>query len=468
MCIYDETHIETHALEAIGHDWSEWTIDVLPTCTQTGTEKRYCVNDNAHMQIRATESCGHDWNEFVVIKAPTCTEEGEKMRTCKNGCGYAETESVPAFGHDWGEWVTEKAPSASEIGVVLRYCTNDSAHCETRYLQPVGSAELKYTLNEDGTAYSVTLPSALRPSVEELYIPATYEGLPVTEIEDGAFASCLYLKKVEFVGSYSNGAQNYNALLKIGRNAFLHCSMLTRLTIPSSVKEIGDNAFAYTQIETFRIPKSTEKIGASAFRNWDEEQEIFVEGVADEETADARWGSAWRNYCKASIRYDDGTDEYWDILTFNLFNNSSEYKVSLRRKSFSGTVIIPASYRGIPVTAISDNAFSDCIGLEQVVVLGNNLKRIGRNAFTYCKNLKEIVIPERVTYIGAGAFYSCNALVRVEIPKSVNGMGDNVFYGWTQEQTVVVKGFASEEKADAAWKRSSWRNGCFADIIYEE
>lgn len=82
---------------------------------------------------------------------------------------------------------------------------------------------------------------------------------------------------------------------------------------------------------------------------------------------------------------------------------------------------IPATYQGLPVTGIMLSAFSNAPQITRVVVLGNNLQKIGNRAF----------------------------------------------FGWTEEQAVIIKGFASLEETDAAWD-SAWREGCNATILYEK
>lgn len=46
-------------------------------------------------------------------------------------------------------------------------------------------------------------------------------------------------------------------------------------------------------------------------------------------------------------------------LRFMLFNDNTEYKVSVSDKSLT-EVNIPAYYNGLPVTEVADNAFMSC------------------------------------------------------------------------------------------------------------
>ena len=61
-----------------------------------------------------------------------------------------------------------------------------------------------------------------------------FDGVPeLTEINDYAFAGCVYLQEVKIPSTVT----------KIGKHAFYNCSNLTKIEIPESVKEIAENAF---------------------------------------------------------------------------------------------------------------------------------------------------------------------------------------------------------------------------------
>ena len=57
------------------------------------------------------------------------------------------------------------------------------------------------------------------------------------------------------------------SVTSIGGNAFYRCEGITSVTLPSTLKSIGGNAFAYTNIETVTIPSSVTEIEEYAFQN---------------------------------------------------------------------------------------------------------------------------------------------------------------------------------------------------------
>jgi hypothetical protein len=80
------------------------------------------------------------------------------------------------------------------------------------------------------------------------------------------------------------------------------------------------------------------------------------------------------------------------------------------------------------VTNIGDNVFDNCVKLESITFSENTaLKSIGMFAFTYCRALKNIEIPDSVLSIDEVAFYGCDALTRVNIPAGVISIGAEAF-----------------------------------------
>lgn len=60
--------------------------------------------------------------------------------------------------------------------------------------------------------------------------------------------------------------------------------------------------------------------------------------------------------------------------------------------------------------------------------LPRTLKRIEYSAFEDCRNLKGILLPERLEFIGKRVFFNAR-LASVSIPKSVVEIASGAFYG---------------------------------------
>jgi hypothetical protein len=103
-------------------------------------------------------------------------------------------------------------------------------------------------------------------------------------------------------------------------------------------------------------------------------------------------------------------------------------------KGTAAVVNIPARIDGIPVQAIGNEAFSYCRSLTSITI-PNGVVSIGDWAFTACSSLTSITIPNSVVSIGVYAFTGCNSLKDITVAsgntqyRSVNGIlfsGDTV------------------------------------------
>ena len=62
-------------------------------------------------------------------------------------------------------------------------------------------------------------------------------------------------------------------------------------------------------------------------------------------------------------------------------------------------VVIPETYRGLPVTEIGAHAFEEEQYISSITI-GDNITAIGDNAFLSCYSLTSVVIGDSVTSIG--------------------------------------------------------------------
>ena len=75
-------------------------------------------------------------------------------------------------------------------------------------------------------------------------------------------------------------------------------------------------------------------------------------------------------------------------------------------------IYIPSYIDGLKVTAIGEKAFSDCKDITYIKI-PNTVESIGNRAFYGCTGITEITIPEGVTDIGTQIFYKASNLTTV-------------------------------------------------------
>ena len=78
------------------------------------------------------------------------------------------------------------------------------------------------------------------------------------------------------------------------------------------------------------------------------------------------------------------------------------------------------------VETIDDRAFA-CQANLQTLVLPSTLKRIGVQAFSYCKRIEIINIPTNIEEIDDAAFADCYALQSINIPSTIKKLGSIIF-----------------------------------------
>ena len=89
------------------------------------------------------------------------------------------------------------------------------------------------------------------------------------------------------------------------------------------------------------------------------------------------------------------------------------------------------------VTIIDDEAFRNCTGLTSVTI-GNRVTSIGYYAFYYCSGLTSITIPDSVTSIGSYAFSYCSGLTGITIPDNVTSINQRTFQGCNGFTSVTI------------------------------
>ena len=105
--------------------------------------------------------------------------------------------------------------------------------------------------------------------------------------------------------------------------------------------------------------------------------------------------------------------------------------------STSGTLVIPSTLGGRPVTSIGSSAFYGCSGLTSVTI-SDGVTSIGAGAFSGCSGLTSVTIPDSVTSIEGYAFYGCSGLTSVTIPDSVTSIEDSAFYSCSGLKSVTI------------------------------
>ena len=165
------------------------------------------------------------------------------------------------------------------------------------------------------------------------------------------------------------------------------------------------------ETETFDLPEPQRDY--YSFEGWYTE-ETFANRVAQVSQGSAgnvTLYAKWQQTSTEGVQYEQLEDGSYMVSGY---------------KGDSGEVLIPLTWKGQPVTTISDWAFNGCSGLTSVTI-PDSVTSIGNYAFQGCTGLTSITIPDSVTDIGRGVFNGCSGLTSITIPDSVTSIGYSAF-----------------------------------------
>ena len=114
------------------------------------------------------------------------------------------------------------------------------------------------------------------------------------------------------------------------------------------------------------------------------------------------------------------------ILTFTQVNNEYYELTKCEESETETTIELPDTYKGLPVAAIAEFAFSNNSTVRKIVI-PDSVTTIGEAAFLQCSSLEEIRLPAGLTEISSNMFNGCSSLTEVRLPEGVTVIGPAAF-----------------------------------------
>jgi len=285
-------------------------------------------------------------------------------------------------------------------------------------------------------------------SGQNVIIPATTNGLPITGIGVNAFANNAMTNvvigaNVTWIGiqAFQNCSNLKNltvpvSVTNIELGAFCFCGRLSSVSIPTGV--IGPNAFAYCGLLSLTLGSGVTEIDSGTFANCIVLPRIAIPASVTNIAFDAFV------YCSVLTSITVNADNAYYSSTNGVLFDKPQATLLCCPSGVIGTYTIPGT-----VTAIGAEAFQQCSRLTSVtipdnvtniaymafagctaltnVTMGVGVSMIGDQAFEGCSALPNLTLGSSVTTIGAWTFADCSALVNVWFGDSVTTIGDNAF-----------------------------------------
>ncbi|MBO5261681.1 MAG: leucine-rich repeat protein [Clostridia bacterium] len=227
------------------------------------------------------------------------------------------------------------------------------------------------------------------------------------------------IAKAIIASSISYGGQNYPVTSIVGE-AFYDCDLLVEVLIPSSVISVAENSIYQCSCVTVYCEASKRPSGWHY--NWNP-------GIYPAVIWDCNNNDSTSNGCIYTVI---------DGIRYMIDGEGAH--VVAQPKNIT-RAIIPESitYKGqqYSVVGISGSAFSACKDLTEVVI-PNSIKTIGMYAFSSCNNLKSIIIPSSVERVEQLAIKRCESLtIYCEVEKRPLSWDSD----WNEDNCPVVWGY---------------------------
>ena len=302
--------------------------------------------------------------------------------------------------------------------------------------------DFKYAIEDKfGVKYSRDGKKLLRASYS-LFWEKEYVVREGTEVIcDCAFFCCESLQSITIP----------NSVKSIGNRAFYECKSLQSITIPNSVTSIGKEAFSCCEsLQSITIPNSVKSIGNYAFRNCESLQSVTIPNSVTKIGNEAFWGcDSLQSVTIPNSVTSIGNKAFNDCKSLQSITIPNSVKSigdgAFRECDSLQSITIPNS-----VTSIGEGAFSTCVSLQSVTI-PNSVKSIGNYAFRNCESLQSVTIPNSVTSIGDDAFSGCESHQSVTIPNSVKSIGKEAFSGCVSLQSITIPNSVTKIEDDAFW-----------------
>ncbi|MDO5424062.1 MAG: leucine-rich repeat domain-containing protein [Eubacteriales bacterium] len=118
---------------------------------------------------------------------------------------------------------------------------------------------------------------------------------------------------------------------------------------------------------------------------------------------------------------------YGDLFTYEKSRRGKGLAVTGFRGDKNQTIIFQNRSGNTPVVEIADNSFSNS-SIEEAI-LTEGITYIGRNAFSGCKKLHQVLLPPSIEEIEDSAFENCSRLKSISLPMALKMIGDGAFKG---------------------------------------
>ena len=358
--------------------WDDGKITTPPTCTKTGV-KQYTCTICSETKTEEIAALGHDYSsDWTIDTAAACETVGSKSHHCTRCDSKKDVTEIPASGHSWNDGAITTEPTCTDEGVKTFTC-NACGKTRTEAVAALG-----HNYSSDWTIDTAAVCETV--GSKSHHCTRCDSKKDVTEIP-------------------ASGKHTWNNGV---------------ITKPATIAEEGVKTYTCTVCGVTR----TETIA-----------KLPMPTVTPVPTATPTPAITSAPTVTPTPSVSVGT-KITDKKTGNIYkvtsSRSSSQTVAFIGNKVKTSVTIPTTIKikgaTYKVTEISTNAFKNNRKLKKVVI-GQNIVKIGKNAFYGCKKLTSITIKSsRLTLknIGKNAFKNTIPKATVKVPKKQKALYNQI------------------------------------------
>lgn len=245
-----------------------------------------------------------------------------------------------------------------------------------------------------------------------------------------------------------------HTLKRIGNTAFNQCR-LERVDLNPELEQIGNSAFANNKLSEVALPPSLRECGRSAFSCsplsriiWSDDPSCSIERLSGFGLdtmlryveiplyVKALTSDAFLDCDLDSVKFNEGLDSISGAFRAQVitrcrrlkkvrFPNSLRY---INKYSFAGNEGLQSIEFGDGLQMIGSSSFLGNLSLERLE-LPEKLEFIGEAAFLGCRNLKKVTFNPNLRTIADRAFLNCPQLSDYHLPDGLAELGREAFRG---------------------------------------
>lgn len=389
-------------------------IDGIKFHCNLGSDKTLAIGNGQYEALDIPE-------KKTVLEIPLTVKHNKVTYTIVNISDYAFSKSpfvsikLPKSISTLGKHAFEQSSNLEIINITQAHISVLSAYCFSK------CASLKCLIIGSG------LKSIDEHCFDGTLINAINTSIGFTALKDFAFAN----SQIEVVDMH------LSMVSKFGKSAFENCSVLSVISLPTSLVEIPERAFANTAIAEISIPKTVTVIGESAFSGCKKLKKICFKGC----TIEIFPKNIFLN-CESLVEIvlPESLEEIEDFAISHTkikeFVAPSTLKkvatgfLSLNKKL--ATVDLSA----MELEAIPDMCFAGCLSLTNFKP-PKGFKTVGKESFVGC-SFSHFPF-DAVTSISAGSFANCTHLVDADLSHlHLPNIPEKLFMGCTMFEAVKL------------------------------